>query len=683
MRNGGMVAAQRLGAGVARSGSVLALALATSMMAAAPAAAQTAATPAPAQASAAPAQKTVPAPVLDADAFAQIPFFADGALSPDGRRIAGKFGMGGTQVIGIRNLFDPQEKPMNLAVPDQTEADWVQWVGDDYLLVKLRALLPMPDSADRTYVSRLISIERKTGKVTRLLWTLAGQNVADVIWVAHDGTPEILLSAQHSMYLDEGFFPSVHRVNLATGREHVVQSSRDGVLSWQADGNGVVRSGVSVTKSGRMSQLYYRGADPSQQLRTIDRASSKAHESLLDPILFVPGTDNAIAVLTGDDGRDRLYEINMLTQQTGRTLFEAPAGTEIAHTYLSEDRSAVLGVTTSDMPDRVHWLDKDMAELQAAFDKSVEPQKVSVEISSLSADRRAMLLTLARPDSPGALYYFSLDGGMMQRVAVFNDKLKQVPVSPVKTVHYKARDGLSIEAVVTTPKGREAHNLPVVMLPHGGPWAQDVASWDYLAQYIASRGYLVIQPNFRGSTGYGADFLHKGEGQMGLAMQDDITDGLAWAVAEGMADPKRACIVGASYGGYATMWGLAKDPDLYRCGVSISGVASLRREVNDFGNYYMEGKYSDDWKAMTPDFAAVSPLNAVDRIKAPLLLIHGRKDVTVAVSHSDAMASRMRAAGKTVDYVSLPKADHYFTRLDDRKAMLDAIGAWLAKYNPS
>jgi dipeptidyl aminopeptidase/acylaminoacyl peptidase len=112
-------------------------------------------------------------------------------------------------------------------------------------------------------------------------------------------------------------------------------------------------------------------------------------------------------------------------------------------------------------------------------------------------------------------------------------------------------------------------------------------------------------------------------------------------------------------------------------------VASLRREVNDFGGFYMQGKFSDDWKEMTPDFAAVSPLNAVDRITAPLLLIHGRKDVTVAVGQSDAMASRMRAAGKTVDYVSLPKADHYFTRLEDRKAMLDAIGAWLAKYNPS
>lgn len=636
----------------------------------------------PAAASAAAAASTPSATVPDADAFARIPFFADGALSPDGQRIAGKFGVGGMQVIGVRSLFDPKEKPVQLAVPDMTEADWVQWVGNDYLLVKLRALVPL-GQGDRGYVSRLIAVERATGKVTRILWSLNGQNTASVIWTAHDGTPEILVSAQHSMYLDEGFFPTVHRVNLANGRDRIVQNWRAGVVEWQADGNGVVRSGVSYTQSGRQAQLVYRGADPAQALRTIDRASSRAHESLIDPIVFLPGGDNAVAVFTGDDGRDRLFEVNMLTQQTGRMLFEAPAGTEIDHTVLSTDRTAVLGVATTDAPGRVHWLDPEMAEIQGAFDKSVAAQGVSAEISSLNADRSAMLLTLARPESPGGLYYFSLNSGQMQRIAVFNDALKQVPLSPVKTMRYKARDGLEIEAVVTVPKGHEAHKLPVVMLPHGGPWAQDVASWDYLAQYIASRGYLVIQPNFRGSTGYGVGFLRKGEGQMGLAMQDDITDGLAWAVAQGMADPKRACIVGASYGGYATMWGLAKDPDLYRCGISISGVASLRREVNDFGGYYMQGKYSDDWKAMTPDFPAVSPLNAVDRIKAPLLLIHGRKDVTVAASQSDSMASRMRAAGKTVDYVSLPKADHYFTRAEDRKAMLDAIGAWLAKYNPS
>jgi dipeptidyl aminopeptidase/acylaminoacyl peptidase len=222
-----------------------------------------------------------------------------------------------------------------------------------------------------------------------------------------------------------------------------------------------------------------------------------------------------------------------------------------------------------------------------------------------------------------------------------------------------------------------------VMLPHGGPWGHDALEYDYWAQFIASRGYVVIQPNFRGSTGYGTAFLRKGEGQMGLAMQDDISDGLAWAVKQGLADPKRACIVGASYGGYAAMWGVAKDPDLYRCAVSIAGVANLRREVNDFGNYLMGSKYRDDWQRMTPDFAAVSPINAVDRIKAPLLLIHGKQDITVDVNQSISMAAKLRGAGKSVELVILPEADHSFTREADRLTLLTTLDSFLLKHNPA
>lgn len=236
---------------------------------------------------------------------------------------------------------------------------------------------------------------------------------------------------------------------------------------------------------------------------------------------------------------------------------------------------------------------------------------------------------------------------------------------------------------MTAPKGRDLRNLPVIMMPHGGPWANDEPRYDYWAQFLANRGYLVIQPNFRGSTGYGTEFMKKGEGQMGLAMQDDITDGLRWAVAQGYADPARACIVGASYGGYAAMWGIAKDPDVYRCAISIAGVASVRREVDDFGGSLMSTKYRADWQRMTPDFAAVSPLNHVNRITAPLLLVHGKKDVTVEFGQSQSMFNRMKSANKTVELVPLPMADHHFGREADRVTLLKAMEDFLARNNPA
>jgi dipeptidyl aminopeptidase/acylaminoacyl peptidase len=166
-------------------------------------------------------------------------------------------------------------------------------------------------------------------------------------------------------------------------------------------------------------------------------------------------------------------------------------------------------------------------------------------------------------------------------------------------------------------------------------------------------------------------------------MQDDVTDGVKWAIGEGIADPKRVCIVGASYGGYAAMWGIAKDPQQYRCAISIAGVSNLRREVNDFGSMLNGNAFRDDWQRMTPDFEAVSPLNAVDRIATPLLLVHGKKDVTVDFVQSKKMYDRMRKASRVVEFLPLPLADHHFTRQEDRVALLTAMEAFLGKYNPA
>jgi dipeptidyl aminopeptidase/acylaminoacyl peptidase len=242
---------------------------------------------------------------------------------------------------------------------------------------------------------------------------------------------------------------------------------------------------------------------------------------------------------------------------------------------------------------------------------------------------------------------------------------------------------LEIEAVMTMPKGRAAKDLPLIVMPHGGPWAHDSLRYDYWVQFLANRGYMVLQPNFRGSTGYGGAFERKGHGQMGFAMQDDISDGVQWAIDQGLADANKVCIVGASYGGYAAMWGIIKDPDQYRCAISIAGVSAIRREVNDFGNAIYAKTFKSEWQKMTPDFKAVSPLYAVDRIKTPLMLIHGKKDVTVDHVQSVKMDKAMRKAGKSVEFVSLPLADHFLTRQPDRLLLLQSMEAFLHKHNPA
>jgi dipeptidyl aminopeptidase/acylaminoacyl peptidase len=614
-------------------------------------------------------------PAITTATFAQLPYIERPALSPDGQSLAGLLAIGGIQVVGISSIH-VGGKSVQLRVPDGTQARSVRWVNNENIIVVLDALLPV--EGDRWYISRLISVSAVTGKATRLLWEMLGQNGSDVLWVPNDGSTDILVAAQPSIYMGPQFWPTVFRVNVVTGRRTQVVAGVEGVTDWTADALGNVRTGLGY--SGRVFRLLYRDAGNKGSFQTINTANTRKRETMFTPFQFLPGRARALVIHDDARGYSGIYETDLETQKDIRPVFVMPEGrAEVAYPRMSADGQTLLGVETTDVDGKTHWIDPDLAALQEKFDAAVPGKRA--RIVSLSADRKKMLVMVDDADMPGTLYYYDVDIGVLSLVARMNRDVAGRRLSPVKVVHYRARDGLEIEAVLTLPTAKSAH-MPFIVMPHGGPWAQDSLAYDYWAQFLASKGYAVLQPNFRGSTGYGTEFLRKGEGQMGLAMQDDITDGVNWAVKEGIADESRVCIVGASYGGYAAMWGIVKDPNLYRCAISIAGVSSLRSEVNDFGATLFGGKYKDDWKRMTPNFEAVSPSGAVDKITTPLLLIHGKRDVTVDSSQSSQMFARMTKAGKTVEYVSLPLADHYFTRQADRMTLLSSMAAFLDKYNP-
>ncbi len=613
---------------------------------------------------------------LPTTVFASLPFSEMTELSPDGTHIAGLFAVNGRQSIGIIPVVGDRSKAVFVGLPDLTEAGWIRWVGGDNIVIGLSALLPV--ETDNWYISRLIGINRSSGKVTKLLWDLHGQNAADLVWVPTDGSREILVAGQDSIYESPEFWPSVYRVDVATGHRKIVMKGRGGVMDWGADTLGRIRYGVGYRDDSTRATLFYRGADESG-FRAIDRASLRDDEALAVPVLFVPGTDNGVVYRTLDDGRTVLAEVDLPTGKLVRTVAAADQGNVVA-AIPSPDGSRLLGFYASDDRRQVNWLDPAMARSQEALNAMSPASRVVID--SYSNDLSKMLVRIGTSDNPGLLYYYDAATDSLTKLAAMNDEIGGKRLSRAKMIRYKARDGLEIEGVLTMPRGRAATGLPFIVMPHGGPWGHDELAYDYWAQFLAERGYAVLQPNFRGSTGYGAAFEDAGEGQLGFAMQDDVTDGVRWAIGQKIADPKRVCIVGASYGGYAAMWGIVKDPDLYRCAISIAGVSNLRREVNDFGGTLRAKLHRIQWQKMTPDFAAVSPINAVDRIKTPLLLIHGKKDVTVDHNQSTRMVAAMTKAGKPVDFVSLPLADHYFTREADRLLLLQSIEAFLAKHNP-
>ncbi|MDE2562252.1 MAG: S9 family peptidase [Sphingomonadales bacterium] len=626
------------------------------------------------------AEEAAPPPVsaLTAEDFGRLPYIEMARLSPDGGRMVGLLAIAGVQRIAVVSLFEGGQKPILIGLGEKVDVESIRWVNDDQIVATVYAQQDV--EGNLWYVSRLIGIDAHTGKITRLLWNHNGQNGADIIWLPSDGSNSILVAAQDSIYEGEDFWPTVYSVDVSNGHSKTVEKGRAGVMNWAADWSGKVRTGVAYTDNNRSFRLFYRN-EGDVAFRTIDRASSRKRETLLDPVAFVPGTDDAIVIHEKDDGATGVYETNLMTQEDVRTIYTAPAGSEIEDTIVSRDGKTLLGVTTGGPTGTIHWIDPTLADLQAAFDKSVPGR--SAHILSFNGDRSRMLVLVDRPDSPGLLYFFDVRDGRLQKLSAMNPTLGFRLLSPVRSITYKARDGLEIEGILTLPADRDPRRLPIVIMPHGGPWAYDSLSYDSWAQFVASRGYAVLQPNFRGSTGFGGDFTHKGEGEMGLAMQDDLSDALKWAVSQGIADPARACIVGASYGGYAAMWGIAKDPGEWRCAISIAGISSLSKDARGFDDQLMGNLAKDDWKRMTPDFAAVSPINAVDRIKTPLLLIHGDKDARVDVSQSRNMYAKMRDAGKTVEFIELDGADHHLAREVDRVAVLKAMESFLARYNPA
>ena len=634
-------------------------------------------TPAAAQSVLAAAAKQ-PAQKLPVTAFGQLPFVERAVISPDGTHWVGLLGINGVQMVAILNLFDKTEKIVRVAVPDGMQVTWLGWVNADNVLVGVDALKPV--ESEDWYISRTVALNRVSGKLTLLLWDLGGQNAGDVLWWPHDNSNEVLIAGQNSIYDGEDWWPAVYRVDVTNGHQRIVVQPHPGIADWATDGEGTVRVGVGYDDSRLSSRLVYRPGGSHASFRTVDRADGRKGESLLRPFMFLPGGDHALVLHDNDQGMSSIYEMDLATQAQIRVVYTPPAG-EVDYAPVSRDGAALLGAADTSLRGGMHWFDDKLAALQASFDKAVPGARTSIE--SMSSEQTAMLVRISAADMPGAIYYYNVNDGVLHRVAFINQLIGTSRLAPVKVISYKARDGLEIEGVLTLPVGRDPRKLPLIVMPHGGPWAQDGLGYDYWVQFLANRGYAVLQPNFRGSTGYGTEFLKKGEGQLGLAMQDDVTDAVRWAVAQGMADAARVCIVGASYGGYVAMWGIVKDPDQYRCAISIAGVSSLRREVNDFANEMHERKYRDDWKRMAPDFDAVSPIKAVERIKTPLLLIHGKKDITVAHAQSVKMYDRMRKAGKTVEFVSLPLADHYYTRQADRIALLTAMENFLAKYNPA
>lgn len=548
-------------------------------------------------------------------------------------------------------------------------------MNDDWLVVGTGATVPAFD--EQVYVTRLIRISAD-GKEVHAIGRPKGQDGDDLLWVARDGSAKIAYAYQDSLFDELSFYPQVIEFDVATGVGRKIVSPVVGVMDWYADRNGQVRIGIGYSDAAGIKKVYYRDSNK-DQFKIRDRRDTKAGESPLVPFDFSDDGKSAKG-FSIDDGYSSIYDVNLESFEKSKKIHEVK-GYDIDDWLEDPATGALAGYSYTDNKYKSVWLDHELADLQTKIEQSVPGR--SATIISISRNKQRMIVFIGGADRAGAFYLFDHNLGTMYPIGAMNKSMGNKTMHPVKTVQIKARDGLVIPTVMTQPKGGEPKNLPVIIMPHGGPAARDSERWDWWAQFLADRGYLVLQPNFRGSTGFGNAHQNAGDGEWGLKMQDDLNDTLAWAVAEGLADPNRACMVGGSYGGYAALRAAQRDGKLYRCAVSFAGVGNLASLVRYDASAFYGKSYKRSWKKQAPDFDSVSPLKHIQDFSTPVLLVHGKKDLRVPYAQSSQIYSALKAAGKPVELVLQPLGDHHFTRQEDRLTFLQALEAFLIKYNPS
>jgi dipeptidyl aminopeptidase/acylaminoacyl peptidase len=614
-----------------------------------------------------------PPPRIPAAVFARKPDYWDPSLSPGGAQVLARTSFNGRERVVIHNLVTG--KALLLPSPDDAQVDWFDWAGDGRVLISLGWTRTI--DGEENYVTRLVVFDIASGTSKLLGDRHAGVEGDDVLYLDPAGQ-WLLLSMQQSR--DE--YPTVFRYDLATGARTVVVKPRADVWEWYADSEGVVRAGLGfLDRSWFM--LYRKGAD--ETFRKLGHASYDDDSAGLALLGLASGSDEGYLLSAEKTGRYALYRYDYATQQLGDLVYEHPTN-DVDDYVLSRDGTRVLAVSFTDDRDRVVWLDPALRACQEQLDARF-PGK-SVLFLPRDEARERFIVWVGGANDPGSFYVFSTSTGDLQQLARINGQLDPAQLAPTEYTSYQARDGLVIPAFLTLPRGRGARGLPLIVMPHGGPYdVRDLMGYDAEVQFLANRGYVVLQPNYRGSSGYGTEFAARGEGQWGRAMQDDLDDGVDWLASRGIVDPQRVCLYGSSYGGYAALWGVTRNPEKYRCAASFAGVTDVARQLK-YVSYQLSGEERGDWQHTVRgekgfELDSISPLEQVKRLTRPVLLAHGDADKQVPYKQTALYRDALVKAGKPHEFVSYPGEGHGFANQDNFANWLTRLDAFLQANNPA
>ena len=635
------------------------------------------------------------------EAFAQADAINDVAISPDGKYLAVLRTVNDQRQVYAINLAAPSAPAVALMADDGRKSvlSWCTWATDTRLLCDYRVGY---EALGRHFTAtRLVAVDAdgKTHKVLLQEGHVATGARQDNIIDWHPGRPDtVLIAAKESLRTDQDWAqegkhvvrvkrglergvvsPAVFELNVVTGNFNKVMEPHEPITTMLTDHHGQIRIGYGV-ETQRVQVHYFTTAASGKhwtellQFRALDRGS------WLLPIAVDSRNADRVYAFGDSAGLNALWTMDLTGKQDTQRIFGDPH-TNVDSAVRLKD-GTFLGVSYETDRPRVHYVDAVFDALMAPVDQAL-PDTFN-ELLDAPADRSLLVVRASSDREPGIYYLYHVDTRNLQVIGHVNSALQPTRLAVMQPIHYAASDGTDIPGYVTRPVGMEtARNLPLVVLPHDGPLARSSRNYSYLQQFLVSRGYAVLQMNFRGSAGFGTEWRRSAHQDWGGLTYSDIVDGARWAASSGIADPHRIAIVGWGFGGYSALLAATRDGSLFKCAASIAGISDLQLLEREAWYTGAAGVVEEQVGSDTDKLKADSPRQHADRVSIPVLLIHGSADAQIDVDNSRQMDAALRRAGKKVDYLELKDADHQMADTEARTAILQAVEKHLEQCMPA
>ncbi len=619
-------------------------------------------------------QTTKEPPLIDRELFFDNPEIAGGQLSPDGSMISFQKEYKGKMNIWVKKFDEPFEKARPVTADTLRPIPGYFWTYDSKYI-----LFVQDKGGNENFHVYAVDPSAKAGSdgapparnltpmdnVRAMIYNVSKKN-PDILWVGLNNRDQ----AWHDLY----------ELRISDGKLTLLKENKDRLTAFYFDWDENIRLATRSADDGTNEILLVDG----------DGFTKIFDCSVLETCNPVGAFDkgNKSFYLISNKGEENFTKLYLFDPQAKAvSLVEGdPEGkVDFGGVQFSDKDRSIIMTSYTDAKTRRYFKNKKFEDAYK-FIQSKFPGK-EIGVSSLTRDENKMLVSVYSDTDPGTVYFFDMEKKNLVKQYTPRPKLQSMALAKMEPISYKSSDGLEIPAYLVLPVGKEPKNLPAVVVPHGGPWARDYWGYNSYAQFLANRGYAVLLPNFRGSTGYGKAFLNAGNGEWGQKMQDDITWGVKHLISKGVADPKRIGIMGGSYGGYATLAGLAFTPEVYAAGVDIVGPSNLITLLNSIPPYWESIRKVFNERMGDPNtpegkarLEKQSPLFSAKNIKAPLLVVQGANDPRVKKAESDQIVSALRELSIPVEYINAPDEGHGFRDAVNSMAMLAYTEKFLAKH---